>query len=76
MLRAGNGTHRRSTIRQWLDALHGGIQQIIFRLLPVLYVLGVMLMLFSITYLMPIVASVITADGTWIDFVDAMIASF
>jgi trk system potassium uptake protein TrkH len=30
-------------------------------------------MFFSITYLMPIAASLIYDDGTWIDFVDAMI---
>ena len=34
-----------------------------------------MLMFFSIAYLMPIVASFIAADGTWIDFVDAMLTS-
>lgn len=46
------------------------------RLLPVLHVLGAMLMFFSITYLMPILASLIYADGTLIDFVAAMAISF
>jgi trk system potassium uptake protein TrkH len=46
-----------------------------YRLLPVLHVLGLMLMFFSITYAMPIVTSAIFADGTWIDFVDAMLVS-
>ena len=44
--------------------------------LPVFYVLGVMQMFFSITYLMPIVASLIAADGTLVDFLDAMALSF
>jgi trk system potassium uptake protein len=48
----------------------------LFRLLPVLHVLGALLMLFSITYLMPIAASFIYADGTWMEFVDAMVAAF
>ena len=43
-----------------------------YRLLPVSHVLGGMLMFFSITYLMPIVSSLIYDDGTLIDFVDAM----
>lgn len=47
----------------------------LFRLLPVAHVLGLMLMFFSITYLMPIVTSLLTGDGTWIDFVYAMLAS-
>jgi trk system potassium uptake protein TrkH len=42
------------------------------RLLPVVHVLGGMLMFFSVAYLMPIVASLIYADGTWLDFVGAM----
>ncbi|HTY04275.1 MAG TPA: potassium transporter TrkG [Rhodocyclaceae bacterium] len=46
------------------------------RLLPVFHVLGGMLMFFSITYLMPIAASLITGDGTWDDFVDAMAITF
>jgi trk system potassium uptake protein TrkH len=45
----------------------------LFRLLPVFHVLGGMLMFFSITYLMPIAAALIYDDGTWIEFVDAMI---
>lgn len=44
----------------------------LFRLLPVLHVLGAMLMFFSVTYLMPIAASLIYDDGTWADFLDAM----
>ena len=48
----------------------------LFRLLPVLHVLGAMLMFFSITYLMPIATSLIYADGTWIDFVAAMAIAF
>lgn len=42
------------------------------RFLPVLHVLGAMLMFFSMTYLMPIAASLIYDDGTWINFFDAM----
>jgi trk system potassium uptake protein TrkH len=45
----------------------------LFRLLPVIHVLGGMLMFFSITYLMPIAASLIYADGTLTDFIDAMV---
>jgi trk system potassium uptake protein TrkH len=48
----------------------------LFRLLPLFHVLGAMLMFFSITYLMPIAASLIYADGTWIDFVAAMAIAF
>jgi trk system potassium uptake protein len=44
----------------------------LYRLLPVSRVLGLMLMLFSITYLMPIAASLIYHDGTTVDFVAAM----
>jgi trk system potassium uptake protein len=40
-------------------------------MLAVLNVLGSMLMLFSVTYLMPIVTSVIYADGLLVDFVYA-----
>lgn len=40
-------------------------------LLPILHVLGGLLMLFSMTYLMPTLASLIYGDGTWIDFVGA-----
>jgi trk system potassium uptake protein TrkH len=48
----------------------------LFRLLPLLHVLGAMLMFFSITYLMPIAASLIYADGTLIDFAAAMAIAF
>lgn len=44
----------------------------LFRLLPVLHVLGALLMFFSATYLMPIATSLIYADGTWPEFVAAM----
>ncbi|MBN8441079.1 MAG: TrkH family potassium uptake protein [Thauera sp.] len=37
--------------------------------MPLVHVLGGLLIFFSLTYLMPIVASLIYADGTWIDFV-------
>ena len=47
-----------------------------FRLLPVSHVLGALMMLFSISYLMPITASLVYADDTWMDFVDALLASF
>jgi len=40
-------------------------------MLAVLNVLGSMLMLFSITYLMPIVTSLIYADGLFVDFIYA-----
>jgi trk system potassium uptake protein len=45
----------------------------LLRLLPVVHVLGGMLMFFSIAYLMPIAASFIYADGTWAEFIDAMV---
>ncbi|RLJ68241.1 TrkH family potassium uptake protein [Sulfurisoma sediminicola] len=45
------------------------------RVLPVLHVLGLMLMFFSGTYLMPIAASLIYADGTWMQFIDAMMVA-
>jgi trk system potassium uptake protein len=45
------------------------------RLLPVLHVLGLMLMFFSVTYLMPIATSLVYGDGTWVQFVDAMFAA-
>jgi trk system potassium uptake protein TrkH len=48
----------------------------LLRLLPVLHVLGAMLMFFSVTYLMPIAASLIYADDTLVDFVAAMALSF
>ena len=43
------------------------------RALTVIHALGLMLVVFSLSYLMPILASVIYQDGTLIDFVDAMI---
>lgn len=46
------------------------------RLWPILHVLGGLLMFFSLTYLMPIVASLVYSDGTWIDFVLAMAMAF
>lgn len=47
----------------------------LYRLLPVSHVLGGMLMLFSLAYLMPIASALIYADGTLLDFVDAMLFS-
>jgi trk system potassium uptake protein TrkH len=47
-----------------------------YRLLPVTRVLGLMLMVFSVTYLMPILASAIYNDGTAVDFVAAMVIAF
>lgn len=46
------------------------------RIWPILQVLGGLLMFFSLTYLMPIVASLVYGDGTWIDFVLAMAMAF
>ncbi len=40
-------------------------------MLAVINVLGSMLMLFSVTYLLPIVTSLIYADGLFVDFVYA-----
>jgi len=45
------------------------------RLLPVLHVLGLMLMFFSVSYLLPIAAALIYADDTVADFVAAMAIS-
>ncbi len=42
------------------------------RALTVIHALGLMLVVFSVTYLMPIVASLVYNDGTLIDFVLAM----
>ena len=47
----------------------------LFRLLPILHVLGAMLMFFSVTYLLPIATSLIYDDGTLMDFLDAMAIS-
>jgi len=44
-------------------------------MLAVVHVLGSMLMLFSVTYLMPVVTSLIYRDGLVIDFVIAALAS-
>jgi len=46
------------------------------RVLPVVRVLGLMLMVFAFTYVLPIAASLLADDETWIDFVDAMTVSF
>ena len=43
-----------------------------YSLLPVLNVMGMMLIFFGATYLMPIASSLIYADGTTWEFVDAM----
>lgn len=40
--------------------------------LPVLHVMGMMLLFFGVTYLMPIASSLIYGDGTTWDFVDAL----
>jgi trk system potassium uptake protein TrkH len=46
------------------------------RALTVVHALGLMLVVFSISYLMPIAASLIYRDGTLIDFVEAMLLTF
>jgi trk system potassium uptake protein TrkH len=43
-------------------------------LLPVLHVMGMMLIFFGATYLMPIASSLIYADGTTREFLDALLA--
>ncbi len=43
-----------------------------YRLFPVLHVMGMLLVCFGVTYLMPITASVIYSDGALDEFVDAM----
>lgn len=45
------------------------------RTLTVVHALGLMLVVFSLTYLMPILASLIYHDGTAIDFIYAMLAT-
>src|SRR5512145_368503 len=42
-------------------------------MLAVLNVLGSMLMLFSVTYVLPLITSLIYSDGLWIDFVYAAV---
>ena len=44
-------------------------------MLAVVHVLGSMLMLFSVTYVLPLVTSLIYADGLFVDFVVASLAS-
>ncbi len=46
------------------------------RALTVIHALGLMLVVFSITYLMPIIASLVYNDGTLIDFALAMVWTF
>ncbi len=46
------------------------------RSLTVIHTLGLMLILFSITYVMPMITSLIYQDGTLIDFVWAMLITF
>jgi hypothetical protein len=41
------------------------------KLLPILNVLGLMLIVFSVTYAMPLVAALVFDDGTFRDFVEA-----
>ncbi len=43
-----------------------------YRLFPILHVMGMMLACFSVTYLMPIVASLAYGDGVLFEFIDAM----
>jgi trk system potassium uptake protein TrkH len=47
----------------------------LYRLLPVTHVLGGLLMVFSVAYLMPMVSAIIYADGTLMNFIDAMLIS-
>jgi len=47
-----------------------------YRALTVIHALGLMLILFSITYLLPIITSEIYDDGTLIDFAWAMLMTF
>lgn len=44
-----------------------------FTVLPVLHVMGMMLLFFGVTYLMPIASSLIYRDGTTLQFVDALV---
>ena len=46
------------------------------RSLTVVHTLGLMLIMFSATYLLPIITSLIYQDGHWIDFFLAMGATF
>ncbi|MDE2117560.1 MAG: TrkH family potassium uptake protein [Betaproteobacteria bacterium] len=46
------------------------------RTLTVIHALGLMLVVFSITYLLPIIASLVYNDGTLIDFALAMVWTF
>jgi trk system potassium uptake protein TrkH len=46
------------------------------RSLTVVHVLGMMLALFSVTYILPIITSIIYQDGTLLDFVLAMMMTF
>jgi trk system potassium uptake protein TrkH len=43
-----------------------------YRLFPTLHVMGMMLVFFSLTYLMPIATSLIYQDGTTFEFLEAM----
>ena len=43
-------------------------------MLPVIHVLGSMLMMFSVTYILPIAAALIYADGHFVDFIVAAVA--
>lgn len=47
-----------------------------FRALTVIHVLGMMLVIFSLTYLLPIITSLIYQDGTLANFVLAMLMTF
>ena len=43
-----------------------------YRLFPILHVMGMLLVCFGVTYLMPITASIVYYDGTLTEFVDAL----
>jgi len=43
-----------------------------YRLLPILHVMGMLLVCFGVTYLMPITAGIVYQDGTLTEFVDAL----
>ena len=47
-----------------------------YRSLTVIHALGLMLALFSLTYILPIITSIIYQDGVLVDFVLAMLMTF
>ena len=44
-----------------------------YRVFPILHVMGMMLVFFGLTYLMPIATSIIYEDGVLFEFIDAMV---